>query len=201
MIDFRYHVVSLVSVFLALAVGIVLGAGALKNQIGVTLRDQVQKVVEEKNQLHDQLNASDTATKQRDTYLAALAPQLTSAVLTGRAVVVVAVPGVPSADLDASVHAVEAAGGTVTARITIDENWTAAAEAPRRQAALTQLAAVDLQTQRAAQNVQAELAGALARAVTSSGVVAPGAAVGAVAAVTVLTADQLKVVDILKSAQ
>ena len=34
MIDFRYHLVSLVSVFLALAVGIVLGAGPLKDTIG-----------------------------------------------------------------------------------------------------------------------------------------------------------------------
>jgi hypothetical protein len=33
MIDFRYHLVSLVSVFIALAVGIVLGAGPLKDPI------------------------------------------------------------------------------------------------------------------------------------------------------------------------
>ena len=33
MIDFRYHLVSLVAVFLALSVGIVLGAGPLKGKI------------------------------------------------------------------------------------------------------------------------------------------------------------------------
>ncbi len=37
MIDFRYHIVSIVSIFLALAVGIVLGAGPLQNQLGITL--------------------------------------------------------------------------------------------------------------------------------------------------------------------
>ena len=37
MIDFRYHLVSLVSVFLALAVGIVLGAGPLKEPIATGL--------------------------------------------------------------------------------------------------------------------------------------------------------------------
>jgi hypothetical protein len=41
-IDFRYHLVSLVSVFLALAVGIVLGAGPLRESIGDTLTEQVQ---------------------------------------------------------------------------------------------------------------------------------------------------------------
>ena len=40
MIDFRYHVVSLISVFLALAVGIALGAGPLKETIGDTLTGQ-----------------------------------------------------------------------------------------------------------------------------------------------------------------
>ena len=34
MIDFRYHLVSLISVFLALAVGIVLGAGPLRENLG-----------------------------------------------------------------------------------------------------------------------------------------------------------------------
>ena len=37
MIDFRYHLVSIVSIFLALAVGIVLGAGPLKEDLGNTL--------------------------------------------------------------------------------------------------------------------------------------------------------------------
>ena len=37
MIDFRYHLVSIISIFMALAVGIVLGAGPLQGQIGDTL--------------------------------------------------------------------------------------------------------------------------------------------------------------------
>ena len=44
MIDFRYHVVSLVSVFLALAVGIVLGAGPLNEGISTGITDQVQQL-------------------------------------------------------------------------------------------------------------------------------------------------------------
>ena len=41
MIDFRYHLVSIVSIFLALAVGIVLGAGPLKEDLGNTLTREV----------------------------------------------------------------------------------------------------------------------------------------------------------------
>ena len=48
MIDFRYHLVSIVSIFLALAVGIVLGAGPLKEDIGNTLTSEVTKLREDK---------------------------------------------------------------------------------------------------------------------------------------------------------
>ncbi len=41
MIDFRYHLVSIVSIFLALAVGIVLGAGPLQDQVGNTLTSEI----------------------------------------------------------------------------------------------------------------------------------------------------------------
>lgn len=52
MIDFRYHLVSLVAVFLALAVGIILGAGPLADPIGDTLTGQVDKLREDRNQLN-----------------------------------------------------------------------------------------------------------------------------------------------------
>ena len=41
MVDFRYHLVSLISVFFALAIGIILGAGPLQNSIGNVLQGQV----------------------------------------------------------------------------------------------------------------------------------------------------------------
>ncbi|MBF0972903.1 MAG: copper transporter, partial [Actinomyces graevenitzii] len=40
-IDFRYHLVSLIAVFMALAVGVVLGAGPLQGTLGSALSDQV----------------------------------------------------------------------------------------------------------------------------------------------------------------
>ena len=46
MIDFRYHLVSIVSIFLALAVGIVLGAGPLQGQIGDTLTAEITRHLE-----------------------------------------------------------------------------------------------------------------------------------------------------------
>ena len=56
MIDFRYHIVSLISVFLALAVGIALGAGPLEETIGDTLTGQVEVLREEKDALRAELD-------------------------------------------------------------------------------------------------------------------------------------------------
>ena len=66
MIDFRYHVVSLVSVFLALAVGIVLGAGPLNEGISTGITDQVKQLTTEKNQLRTERDAARTTVDQQD---------------------------------------------------------------------------------------------------------------------------------------
>ena len=67
-IDFRYHLVSIVSIFLALAVGIVLGAGPLKEDIGNTLTSEVTKLREDRTQLRAELDEADKAAQARDTF-------------------------------------------------------------------------------------------------------------------------------------
>src|SRR5206468_1259154 len=58
MIDFRYHLVSLVAVFLALAVGILLGAGPLKDPIGATLTQSVKQLRADQDVLNQQLKTA-----------------------------------------------------------------------------------------------------------------------------------------------
>ena len=70
MIDFRYHLVSIVSIFLALAVGIVLGAGPLKEDIGNTLTQQTSVLRAEKSELRTELDAEKRGTAARDTFAA-----------------------------------------------------------------------------------------------------------------------------------
>ena len=64
MIDFRYHVVSIVSIFLALAVGIVLGAGPLQGRLGDTLSKEVSGLRKDKTNLNNQLR--DVTANQND---------------------------------------------------------------------------------------------------------------------------------------
>ena len=79
MIDFRYHIVSLISVFLALAVGIALGAGPLKDTIGDTLTGQVKVLRAEKDGLRSSLDASNAELSDANAYVAAAAPAATPA--------------------------------------------------------------------------------------------------------------------------
>ena len=57
MISFRYHVVSLVAVFLALALGIVVGTTALNGPVTTDLRHQVDDLKKRPHQLADQVKA------------------------------------------------------------------------------------------------------------------------------------------------
>ena len=53
MIDFRYHLVSLIAVFLAIALGIVIGTTQLNGKVLDDLRGQVSSLEQDKRDLED----------------------------------------------------------------------------------------------------------------------------------------------------
>ena len=116
MIDFRYHLVSLISVFLALAVGVVLGAGPLQSSLGNALNDQVASLREDRNATQGKLEQTETAVNDRDEYITAAAAAYLPGTLTDRKVALVALPEADSAQL-------EAAGASVVARVTLTTAW------------------------------------------------------------------------------
>jgi hypothetical protein len=88
-IDFRYHLVSLISVFLALAVGIVLGAGPLRENLGSQLTGQVEQLRTEKDDLR---TTNDSLTSQNDelsAFISQTSPDLVAGSLSGRSTAVV----------------------------------------------------------------------------------------------------------------
>ena len=141
MIDFRYHLVSIVSIFLALAVGIVLGAGPLQGEIGATLQDEVAGLRDDKTQLNEQLDAAQAGTEARDGYIAAANPRVLAGALGSRAVAVVVLPGA-AALTESTVASLEAAGGRVSSTTTVAEDWVATNEATTttRDAVVTRVA-------------------------------------------------------------
>ena len=66
MIDFRYHLVSLVAVFLALALGVLLGTTQLNGAVLDDLRGQVRGLAEDKRDLQADLRALQGQTRNDD---------------------------------------------------------------------------------------------------------------------------------------
>ena len=94
MIDFRYHLVSLIAVFLALALGIVLGAGPLNQPLGDQLTGQVEELRDDRDRLRTDLEVSRVETENRDAFIDEIAPAALGSRLEGRTVAVIALkPG------------------------------------------------------------------------------------------------------------
>jgi hypothetical protein len=122
-IDFRYHLVSIVSIFLALAVGIVLGAGPLKEDLGNTLTRELTQLRQDKTGLRADLTAAQKDIAARDTWAEAVAPAVVSGTLTGKTVAVVVAPGADGGVVKDTVATLTASGARVGSTITLSDAW------------------------------------------------------------------------------
>ncbi len=142
MIDFRYHLVSIVSIFLALAVGIVLGAGPLKEDIGNRLTQQTEALRAEKSQLRTELDAQKRGTAARDTFAAAVAPAVLNGKLTAKIVALVVAPGADADLVKNTTASLVTAGAKVGSTITLTDAWADPAKRTFRNTLANQLAAL-----------------------------------------------------------
>jgi hypothetical protein len=128
-INFRYHVVSLAAVFLALAIGLVVGTAAANGPLADQLNDQINKITDEKQQLRDDLDQSRAELKKNADFAVEAAPMLLNGKLAGRNVLLVKIEG-SDKDVDTAADGiarmVQTAGGKVTGTVTIKERFTAA---------------------------------------------------------------------------
>ena len=166
MIDFRYHLVSLISVFLALAVGIALGAGPLKETIGDTLTGQVSQLREEKD-------AAQLALGENERYLDEVAGSLVGDALAERRLGFVLLDDVPDGTLADLEDTFAEAGAQVVSRVSVTDRWTAEDDQVFRSALAARLVeylepAVDMSA-----SVDEILAAALVQAIAGKDPAAP----------------------------
>ncbi|QIX27526.1 copper transporter [Nocardioides sp. JQ2195] len=112
MITFRYHVVSLVAVLVALAVGIALGGGPL-SEIGRG-DDATQSAEKDNARLSDDLEEAELVAGFQDQVTESLAASSSSAALKGQTVAMVTTPGVDPKLVSALVNQVKRSGGAMT---------------------------------------------------------------------------------------
>ncbi|MFW6091115.1 MAG: copper transporter [Actinomycetota bacterium] len=124
MIDFRYHLVSIIAVFFALAVGIVLGAGPLGERVEEDLPDQLAEMRETNQQYQEQIRMLEAQQEFRDGFIAGVAPELVSDRLANRQVALFVLPGADDDVAEEMAELLEQAGATVTASVAVDSSWT-----------------------------------------------------------------------------
>jgi hypothetical protein len=198
-IDFRYHLVSIVSIFLALAVGIVLGAGPLKEDLGTTLTQEVTKLRQDKAALRTELDAANKAAEARDAFAAAGNPRLLADRLGGRTVALVVLPGVDSALVKSTSTSLTEAGATIGATITVSDAWvdpSADKRAERTTLGDQLIESMKLEAPTAGQAIDSVLAAATVEA-PAGGSGAAGAAGGTSAEEAAAALEQLRKADLV----
>jgi hypothetical protein len=136
MIDFRYHVVSLVAVLLALALGLFLGSTTLQGRVFDDLKGRANAVNQQNHVLESQVKAARTQIADGQSFDAALQPQVLSGLLAAQTVAVVSAPGVSGGDRSAITTALQQAGAAVTADVRLSSSYID----PTQSAELGQLA-------------------------------------------------------------
>ncbi len=138
MIDFRYHLVSIIAVFLALAVGLVVGSTALSGKAEETLKlaqhnalATIASLEKENSVLTNQVSADQA-------FAQAASPRLIAGLLAQEKVVLVLAPGAENGVTTGVTTALKQAGATVTGQVQLQQSFMTTSAA--NEGALTQLA-------------------------------------------------------------
>ncbi|MBF6468795.1 copper transporter [Nocardia beijingensis] len=137
MISMRRHVISIVAIFLALAIGVVLGSQTLAADLlsglradKTDLRQQVDILTEQNRLLGEQAVAADR-------FIAGSSGRILGGALADRSVVVFTTPDADPGDVEAVTRALAVSGAAVSGRIALTEAFVDATEGDRMRTALT----------------------------------------------------------------
>lgn len=121
MINFRYHIVSLMAVFLALAVGIAAGV-SLGTPVDQGLLQQATRDRDQVTDLRTELDRRNALDQYRQTYEQATGAVVLRDVLSGDRVAIVSMPEAPATVVQAITTAVVDAGGEVVREVKVSED-------------------------------------------------------------------------------
>jgi len=130
-ISLRQHAISLAAVFLALAVGVVLGSGLLSNTMVSGLRDQTRNLHNEVNGLTEQKSQLNAKLVSANDFDAQMAGRMVHDALNGKSLVIFRAPDARDDDVDAVAKIVTLAAGTVTATVTLTQEFVDANSAEK----------------------------------------------------------------------
>ncbi|MBI2696079.1 copper transporter [Mycobacterium nebraskense] len=133
MISLRQHALSLAAVFLALAVGVVLGSGFLSDTLLSSLRDEKRDLHTQINGLNDQKNVLNEKLSAANNFDTQLVGRIVHDALGGKSVVVFRTPDAKDDDVTAVSKFIGQAGGTVTGTVSLTQEFVEANSAEKLQ--------------------------------------------------------------------
>ena len=133
MISLRQHAFSLAAVFLALAVGVVLGSGFLSDTLLSSLRDEKRDLHTQISGLNDQKNVLNEKLSAANNFDTQLVGRIVHDALGGKSVVVFRTPDAQDDDVAAVSKFIGQAGGTVTGTVTLTQEFVEANSAEKLQ--------------------------------------------------------------------
>jgi Copper transport outer membrane protein, MctB len=126
MISLRQHAFSLAAVFLALAVGVVLGSGFLSDTLLSSLRDEKRDLYTQINGLNDQKNVLTEKLSAANNFDTQLVGRMVHDALGGKTVVVFRTPDAKDDDVAAVAKIIGQAGGAVTGTVSLTQEFVEA---------------------------------------------------------------------------
>ncbi|SEH00585.1 Copper transport outer membrane protein, MctB [Nonomuraea solani] len=123
MIDFRYHLVSTVAIFLALAVGIVLGTTLLQDPALDLAKKTSDEIYNANIGLRADLDTLRGREAGNDAFIAGLTPEVVAGDLTGQRVLLIEAPGSSGTVRENVQQVLDQAGAEVTGRVTLTEKF------------------------------------------------------------------------------
>lgn len=123
MIDFRYLLVTIISIFLALTVGIMLGAGFVGDPLARDLENRIDTVTSQVNEQREQIDQLRAQNEALAAWAQAVEPWAIDERLDGREVVLFTLDGADGGVIDGSIGALERAGANIVTRITLGSKF------------------------------------------------------------------------------
>ncbi len=160
MISMRQHAISIAAIFIALAIGVVLGSGLLSSVLVSGLRDDKSDLENEVNDLQSSNNQLGEQLNSADGFDAAVSDRVVRDVLVDRSVVVITTPDADPGDIEGVTRSIEASGASVTGRVSLTDSFVSAASGDDLRTRLTNVVPAGIQLRTGAVD-QGSLAGDL----------------------------------------
>jgi hypothetical protein len=122
-INFRYHVVSLTAVFLALAIGLVVGTAALNGPVADSLNNRVNALTKQNQAYREQVNQLESEAGKQEQFANEAAQFMLQNKLVGQRVLVLTMQQTKSS-VDGVVRMLNLAGAKVTGQVEIEDKFT-----------------------------------------------------------------------------